>query len=67
MYDKFFNNFFIQNKNITIINAILTIMIYPLELILLSYLNYFISYHYHLIYYISLFYIMQTHKHSLQS
>jgi ABC-type multidrug transport system fused ATPase/permease subunit len=39
MYDKFFNNFFIQNKNIVIINAILTILIYPLELVLLSYLS----------------------------
>jgi len=39
MYDQFFNNFFNQNKNIIILNTILAIFIYPLEIGLLSYLS----------------------------
>jgi len=39
MYGKFFNNFFNQNKNIIILNTVLAITIYPLELLLLSYLS----------------------------
>lgn len=39
MYLELFNNFFLQNKRLIITNTVLTILIYPLEIILLTYLS----------------------------